>query len=293
MKTKKYHLMLAAVITILFISATGNTELPPPIKQRVIGEPLEPGLIGQPHMALAGVQQMYVVIKPPDSEPNKDGLVWFWSELEKSVSDKIKEETGIKIVEDDIGKMSPDVAKLLKRRSISAAHLEFRSANIPELRVDIDMLKLQDSEQYVFHIQTSLATKVYLPRGRPWSLKADVWKALPIMQAISARNMAGKVTELVLKQVEAFILAHRVANYQFAQTPSADGPQKGVRKDTPKPPPRLLATKFNYVASKNSKVFHRPGCEWAQRIKPENLQGFGTRAGAIRAGKRPCKRCKP
>ncbi|MHC4338485.1 MAG: Ada metal-binding domain-containing protein [Planctomycetota bacterium] len=291
MKTKKYHLMLATVVIILCISVVGNTVLPAPAEHRVIGEPPEPGLIGQPHMALAGVQQMYVVIKPPDSEPNKDGLVW--SELEKSVSDKIKEETGIKIVEDDIGKMSPDIAKLLKRRSISAAHLEFRSANIPELRVDIDMLKLQDSQQYVFHIQTSLATKVYLPRGRPWSLKADVWKALPIMQAISARNMAGKVTELVLKQVEAFILAHRVANSQLAQMPGADIAQKGVRKDTPKPPPRLLATKFNYVASKNSKVFHRPTCSSAARIAPKNLQGYGKRAGAIRAGKRPCKRCSP
>ena len=291
MKTKKYHLMLAAVITILFISAPGNTELPPPIKQRVIGEPLEPGLIGRPHLALAGVQQMYVVIKPPDSEPNKDGLVW--SELEKSVSDKIKEETDIKIVEDDIGKMSPDVAKLLKRRSVPATHLELRSIDIPELRVDIDMLKLQDSQQYVFHIQTSLATKVHLPRGRSWSLKADVWKAEPTMQAISVRNMPGKVTELVLKQVETFIYAYRVANYQPAHTPDADSPQKGVRKYIPKPPPRLLATKFNYVASKNSKVFHIPICSSAARIAPKNLQGYGTRAGAIRAGKRPCKRCKP
>ncbi len=291
MKTKKYHLMLATVITILFISASGNTELPPPIKQRVIGEPLEPGLIGRPHLALAGVQQMYVVIKPPDSEPNKDGLVW--SELEKSVSDKIKEETGIKIVEDDIGKMSPDVAKLLKRRSVSAAHLEFRSIDIPELRVDIDMLKLQDSQQYVFHIQTSLAAKVYLPRGRSWSLKADVWKALPTMQAISVRNMPGKVTELVLKHVEAFIYAYRVANYQTAHTPDADSPQKGIRKDDPKPPPRLLATKFNYVASKNSKVFHIPTCSSAARIAPKNLVGYSTRADAIRAGKRPCKICKP
>ena len=292
MKTKKYHLMLATVITILFISALGNTDLPPPIKQRVIGDPpFEPGLIGQPHLALGGVQQMHVVIKPPDSEPNKDGLVW--SQLEKSVSDKIKEETGIIIDEDDIDKMSADVAKVLKRRTGSASHLEFRSANIPELRVDIDMLKLRDSQQYVFHIQTSLAAKVYLPRGRPWSLKADVWKALPTMQAISVRNMPGKVTELVLKQVEAFILAHRVANSQLAQTPGADIAQKGVRKDTPKPPPRLLATKFNYVASKNSKVFHIPTCSSAARIAPKNLQGYGTRAGAIRAGKRPCKICKP
>jgi len=291
MQTKKYHLVLAVLITVLCVPCSGDTKLLPPIKQRVIGEPIEPGLIGRPHLALAGVQQMYVVIKPPDSEPNKDGLLW--SKLEKSVSDKIKEETGIKIVEDDMGKMSPDVAKLLKRRSVSAANLKFRLINIPELRVDIDMLKLEHSQQYVFHIQTSLAGKVSLGENSSHFLKAAVWKVKPTMQAVSVRNMAGKVTGEVLEQVEAFIYAYIAANPQGIDRTNTNNVGTAIQNKLLIPLPQLLFAKYKYVASKNSKVFHRPGCIWAKRIKPENLVGYNSRTEAIKAGKRPCKQCKP
>ncbi len=50
-----------------------------------------------------------------------------------------------------------------------------------------------------------------------------------------------------------------------------------------------------YVASKRSKrfVFHRPGCEWARRIKQQNLLRFETRAEALDLGYSPCRTCKP
>jgi hypothetical protein len=48
-----------------------------------------------------------------------------------------------------------------------------------------------------------------------------------------------------------------------------------------------------YVASITREPFHRPGCKWAQRISPANLQTFQTREEAIKAGHRPCKVCKP
>ena len=48
-----------------------------------------------------------------------------------------------------------------------------------------------------------------------------------------------------------------------------------------------------YVASAEQEPFHRPTCEWAAKIKPENLQGFATRQEALRAGHRPCKVCRP
>jgi len=50
-----------------------------------------------------------------------------------------------------------------------------------------------------------------------------------------------------------------------------------------------------YVASKKSKrfVFHRPGCQWAQRIKKDNLIRFETRNEALDSGYSPCRTCKP
>jgi len=56
---------------------------------------------------------------------------------------------------------------------------------------------------------------------------------------------------------------------------------------------KSAVAEYGYVASKNSKVFHKPECRWAKRIKPENLVGYSSRDEAIKAGKRPCKQCKP
>jgi micrococcal nuclease len=58
-------------------------------------------------------------------------------------------------------------------------------------------------------------------------------------------------------------------------------------------PATVQNTECTYVASKNSKVFHRPDCKWVKKISPKNLIGFKTREEAIRSGRRPCKTCKP
>jgi len=48
-----------------------------------------------------------------------------------------------------------------------------------------------------------------------------------------------------------------------------------------------------YVASKKGTKFHRPDCEWAQKIAPHNLIKFDSRDEAIDAGYEPCRVCKP
>jgi len=68
----------------------------------------------------------------------------------------------------------------------------------------------------------------------------------------------------------------------------------GQYRSQEKPPPATVQDKeWNYVASKNSKVFHRPDCESAKKIAPGNLIGFKSREEAINSGRRPCKVCKP
>lgn len=63
---------------------------------------------------------------------------------------------------------------------------------------------------------------------------------------------------------------------------------------TPHPPlPVATQTSGSFVASKNSEVFHRPDCRSAAKITAKNLNNFGNRDEAIRAGKRPCAECKP
>ncbi len=67
-----------------------------------------------------------------------------------------------------------------------------------------------------------------------------------------------------------------------------------IQRSTVSPSPAVIQTKlWKYVASKNSKVFHRPDCKWAKRISPKNLIGYKGRDEAIKSGRRPCKSCRP
>ena len=91
-------------------------------------------------------------------------------------------------------------------------------------------------------------------------------------------------------------------NYSLAANPpgkqSSDGRSSGAdsltatEKQT-KPGAKSAVAEYKYVASKNSKVFHKPGCRWAKRIKPENLVGYNSKEEVMKAGKRPCKMCNP
>jgi len=53
------------------------------------------------------------------------------------------------------------------------------------------------------------------------------------------------------------------------------------------------ATGVKYIGNARSKKFHRPDCEWAQKIAPGNKVEFKTREEAVEAGYVPCKVCKP
>ncbi len=46
-----------------------------------------------------------------------------------------------------------------------------------------------------------------------------------------------------------------------------------------------------YIAKENGKVYHRPSCRFAKKIK--HRIKFKTKKRAERAGLRPCKVCKP
>jgi methylphosphotriester-DNA--protein-cysteine methyltransferase len=54
-----------------------------------------------------------------------------------------------------------------------------------------------------------------------------------------------------------------------------------------------LATDYQFVGSKKSDKYHYPSCEWAQKIKPENLVTFTSAQEALKAGYVPCKVCRP
>lgn len=264
MKNEKYYLVLAIAASFLCVPALGEMELPL--------DSYEPFLIARPNPALTAIEKLYVVIVPPDSEPNEDAPTW--KELESKVQQKL-EAAGINTSQIRDGR---------------------RDFDVPELTVEIDIFKLQDSHLRIFRIQTSLARAVYLVRDSSWLIKADVWKTKPKMQAAAVQDMPAVVTNCVLQQAEAFIGAYRVANRQPGQSPDANDISNVsvvTPKESPEPSSKQLAVKYEYVASKSSKAFHRPDCRWAREISLTNLEGYNSREQAIQAGKRPCRWCKP
>jgi hypothetical protein len=271
-KNGKYYLGIAIVIGILSAAVLGEVEPASPAPRGEL-PPLEdkPLLLAQPNPTLTGVRQLYIVILHSDAEPNKDGLNW--KNLEAAVESKIGQ-SGIKIA-----------------KAIQHEHI-LRSLAIPELRININMLKIEEPNQYIFHIETSLAKKVYLTKDSSQRIKVDLWKTEPAMRAVSAEGMPAAVTSVVLEQVEGFIHAYLAANPPNKR-PSDANDINAAPKEQVEPVTESTPVEYEYVASKNGKVFHKPDCIWAKKIKPENLVGYSSRKEAINAGKKPCKQCNP
>jgi len=285
MKVGKYYLILLAVTAILCVPVFSKVELTRPSESVTL-------LLGGAKRTLAEIDKLYVWIVPHRFEPNSYGLVL--DELENLIIDRFKE-AGITIAKTDIDKAGPDAARMLKvlRRRVepdNVKNLRFQSPHIPELRVDIGTLDLENSRQVVFHIQTSLSRLVSLKEQSSLFFKTDVWKSEPIMQAVSVKDMPAAVTHVVLEQVDAFIHAYLAANQPGTGVSDVNDVNAALMIAATK---RASPAEYKFVASKNSDVFHRPDCSSAKRIKPANLVGYSSRQAAIRNGKRPCKRCKP
>ncbi|MGA2092521.1 MAG: Ada metal-binding domain-containing protein [Sedimentisphaerales bacterium] len=257
---KTANIFVLIVLVVLFSTpAFAQLEKPP-----------EPRLIAKPNPALADINSLMMVIIPSPPEPNTDGLVW--SQLIETVSGKLNK-AGIKIA-------APVAGSLLE---------------VPELRLNIDLLEFGDSQQYVFRVQTSFARKVLLGDGSETCIKADVFQTNPLIQLVPIHDMPEAVVNAVSQQADTFIAAWSVAKQLNKQTDVNNaGPQSGkaaVKKDTKSAKQQDADTK--YVASKNGKVFHKASCQFAKRIKPENLVSYNTRDEAVKAGKNPCKTCNP
>jgi hypothetical protein len=268
MKTQNYRLVCGVLAVILSVTAS--------VRPEPVREPDEHTLLGNANPFLTGIDRLYAVILPLDAESNKASALW--EELQTKIEQNLNEAS-------------------IKTVSMPVFDSGLRAYDIPELRVYIDMFKSTENQQYVFRIQTSLARAVCLTEKGNLLFKADVWRVAPSMQAVSDETMSAAVTDVVLEQIEEFIHAYLVANQQPAQ-PAGETERKApvplaTRKEPVGSSPRSSVAEYKYVASKNSKIFHNPECQWANKIRPENLVGYNSRDEAIRAGKRPCKTCNP
>ena len=257
MKTVGYTMALTVMVGLLSVTVTGE------MKSHPFSE--KPFLMGRPHPALIGIDAFRAVLLRSGADPTIDGL--HWKQLKADVTDLLNQER-IKLVAGPMDGI----------------------ANVPELRVYVNLLKLSDS-RYVFRIQTSVARSVRLKEQDQPVFKADLWMLNAMFETVSADKMSARITEVALGQIKAFIRAYRTANPQglpLSDTNANETNTNFTRTDT-RPP----MVEHRYVASNSSDIFHRPDCRWAKNISPENLVTYPNREQAIKAGKRPCKWCKP
>ena len=48
-----------------------------------------------------------------------------------------------------------------------------------------------------------------------------------------------------------------------------------------------------FIGNSSSKKFHKPACQWAQKISSSNRIAFSSRDEAVKSGYSPCKVCHP
>ncbi len=267
MKAKKYYLSLGIVFAILCVPALSQIEYYPAAEEslRIV-----------PHPGLVGVKLISVTIVAPDEVFGKE-----WSEQEK-----LKAEVESKLKNAGLNVFIPKEG------------IRYRLGEISEVKVQMEMFRFTNSKEYICRAQTLLSRTVNLAHKYKQSrtFRAYVWKSKPAVQVVSIEDMPAAVSGVILEQVETFIHTCLAANPPGKQT--SDGRTSktdsltAAEKQT-KPVAKSAVVEYKYVASKNSKVFHKPGCSWAKRIKPENLVGYNSRDEAIKAGKRPCKMCNP
>jgi hypothetical protein len=262
-QSRRRLLLAIAIVIILPVCVFASYELTLPHDEEVLSN--------RPSPELGGITQLYVVVLSPNAEGNG-----FLKGLEKEAEGKLTE-AGIEV---------PPTIYVGAR---------FKASGVPEFRVYVNMLKVNGSEQCVFHVQSSLATRVSLTQRPDVDLSADIWRIGSELRETAAQSMQEAVKAAANEQIEAFIAAWQKANADGAI--STENRHEAAISTPPKeqvrPRAQARASEGGYVASKNSDVFHKPDCSSARRISSENLVRYATRGEAIAAGKRPCQRCNP
>jgi hypothetical protein len=253
MKTKRYFSASVVFAVILCVPVLGNIQMLKSGERQQIKRPW--GVLTK----LDTIDIIDMTVLCPD--PNKD--TEFWNELYDKAIARFPERI----------RMQPT----------------FRSYHDNIYKIRIEILGFEGSPNYVARVQSSLTSHVSIKNG--WAL-ADVWSTAPAMKVVQIQNLHEAVSAMVLEQAKEFISDYQKANPPNKQPSDANDISIAAEEQV-KPAAKSIPAEYKYVASKNSKVFHKPDCIWVKRIKPENLVNYSSREEAINAGKKPCKQCNP
>jgi len=162
----------------------------------------------------------------------------------------------------------------------------------PILQVVVAIYKPSHLQLYSYACELALFEHVCPKRNEGATWLAKTWWIPPSVGMMSDGEMPQTIGNHLRVLVQKFVSDHVEANQKGAKLPdSADG--RTLSQVPTKEAGSQTAIEYTYVASKSSNVFHRPDCRWAKNISPNNLVSYSSRDEAIKAGKKPCKSCKP
>jgi hypothetical protein len=258
------HLLTPVVFSVIFSNLIFAQPQNPRIQQ-ILG-------VEEPNHVLIAVsgRVVSITISFGDSEPNKYGLNA--AEIKNIVVKKLTD-NGFRIIE-----RTPFTGTL------------------PDLRINIGILKLESCGQCVISIGTFVSYVVHpLNMDEFYAFPADTWKIESGLLAVAINEAPAEINDIVQKQVQMFIAACP-PTVAVEKKNDVNQPRPQLRKvteDKDTKPVKQQAVEAAFVASKNSQVFHKASCSSAKRISPNNLVSYATRDEAIAAGKKPCERCNP
>lgn len=113
-------------------------------------------------------------------------------------------------------------------------------------------------------------------RGHTFSLVANI--------AVNGKDLTETLIEKGLAQ--RVVILDPVSESTGTAAPTGETSPVGAVK------PQVAAAD-GFVASKTSKVYHRPDCRFAKQMEPSKSLTFRTRQDAEQNGRRPCKTCNP
>ena len=226
------------------------------------------------HPALLGLERLYIVIDKPDTDSNIPGL---------------DRQSLRRLVLNEVNTTSINIEPALEPNTLP-------SLEIPEYHVRIKVINA-GQQLSVLYIQCSLVKKVFLTEDLSIAVKTEVWKTEPEFHVVPTERVTAKIREIVANSARAFTSSVKMSNHvrktnvtiqksQGSRSSTTNNNQHHARTEPNQP-------EYKFMASKNGEVFHKPDCQFAQKIAPRNLVGYDSRDAAIAAGKRPCKRCNP
>ena len=163
------------------------------------------------------------------------------------------------------------------------------------LRVMVKVYKPPRMNTLIYNLKVDFLQTVTLERNPEMKIDATTWELTWFAHG-SERRLAEAISQNLKVLTASFIRDYRAANPKDGGSADAGNTDSGSpsvlkRRNSPKSVP--AATGHDFVASRTSDVFHSADCRWARNISDENLVSFKSRDEAAKAGKRPCKSCKP